>query len=169
VKLKQIQIDDLKREIDYTLSSRIEERIQKEKQTWDQEQNYLIRRELGKLNEEKNKEINKIQGELLEEREKNFKLHERNMQLEKVWPIILLKNVFLSLLDIERKSFSFGFKKDMDELNQEIKITNKEKMNSLNKMKESFHMETDKFKEEILNVSSKKMFCKISMSDAKTC
>lgn len=58
--------------------------MQKEKQAWEQEQNFLIRRELSKLSDDKNKEIAKVQEELIVERDKNIKEREKIIQLEKV-------------------------------------------------------------------------------------
>jgi hypothetical protein len=74
----------MQRDFEYSIGPHIEDRIQKEKQAWEQEQNYLIRRELSKLSDEKNKEIAKVQEELLSERDKNLKDREKMIQLEKV-------------------------------------------------------------------------------------
>ncbi len=62
-----------------------------EKILWEQEQSYLIRKELAKLNEEKCKEIAKIQDELNQEREKNLNERDRAQKLEKVNKTVYIK------------------------------------------------------------------------------
>jgi hypothetical protein len=52
---------------------------------WEQEQSYLIRKELAKLNEEKCREIAKIQEDFNQEREKNLNERDRVQKLEKVY------------------------------------------------------------------------------------
>ena len=51
---------------------------------WEQDQNYVMRRELAKLNEEKTKEIAKIQEDLSNEREKCLLERDKIVRLEKV-------------------------------------------------------------------------------------
>ena len=62
----------------------MDERIRNEKILWEQEQNFLIRRELSKLNEEKSKEISKIQDELNAEKEKSMIERDKCVRLEQV-------------------------------------------------------------------------------------
>ena len=117
-------MESMQRDFEYSIGPLLEDRIQKEKMAWEQEQNYLIRRELSKLSEEKNKEITKIQEDLLSERDKNLKDRERAISLEK----------------------------ELEETKQELKYANKEKNNAITKAKESLRFESEKLKEEILNV-----------------
>lgn len=84
MRAKQIQIENMQRDFEYSIGPLLDERIQKEKNAWEQEQDYLIRRELSKLSDEKNKEITKLQEDLLVERDKNLKDREKMLNIEKV-------------------------------------------------------------------------------------
>ncbi len=53
LKLKQNQFETFQREFELAVGPRVDERIRNEKILWEQEQNFLIIRELSKLNEEK--------------------------------------------------------------------------------------------------------------------
>ena len=77
-------MENMQRDFDYSIGPILDDRIQKEKNAWEQEQDYLIRRELSKLSEEKNKEIAKLQDDLLAERDKNLKDREKMLTIEKV-------------------------------------------------------------------------------------
>ena len=76
--------DELQHQLQYSFGQHLEEQLMKEKQNWEQEQNYLIRRELSKLSEEKNKDLTRLQEEILSERDKNIKERERVLAVEKV-------------------------------------------------------------------------------------
>lgn len=105
------------------MGPRVDERIRNEKILWEQEQNFLIRRELSKLNEEKSKEIHKIQDELNAEKEKAISERDKCLRLEK----------------------------EIEELNQEIKFANKEKTLALSKAKEAMKLEVEKAKIDAYN------------------
>jgi len=123
LRIKQIQCTDLQNELQYSLGPRFEEQILNEKHKWEQEQNFLIRRELSKLSEEKNKEITRIQEELLSERDKNIKERERIIQIEK----------------------------QVEDLKQDLKMANTEKTSAIAKARDSLRVEAEKIKEDILN------------------
>ena len=84
LKIKQTQFETFQREFEAAVGPRVDERIRNEKILWEQEQNFLIRRELSKLNEEKSKEITKIQDELNSEKEKSMVDRDKCLRLEKV-------------------------------------------------------------------------------------
>lgn len=84
VKQKQSQLDSFQREIEFSISSKLDEMIKKEKFQWEQEQNFIIKRELLKVNEERMKDIAKIQEELVIEKEKYIFEKDRANKLEKV-------------------------------------------------------------------------------------
>ena len=102
LRTKQIQFENIQRDFEYSIGPHIEDRIQKEKQAWEQEQNYLIRRELSKLSDEKNKEITKAQEELLSERDKNLKDREKMIQLEKLRNITKTFRFSLFIIKIKK-------------------------------------------------------------------
>lgn len=118
LKLKQNQFETFQREFDQAVGPRVDERIRNEKILWEQEQNFLIRRELSKLNEEKSKEISKIQDELNAEKEKSMIERDKCVRMEK----------------------------EIEEFKQEIKFANKEKTIALTKAKESLRLEAEKIK-----------------------
>lgn len=123
LKIKQSQFETFQREFEQAVGPRVDERIRNEKILWEQEQNFLIRRELSKLNEEKSKEIQKIQEELNTEKEKSLIERDKCVQLEK----------------------------KIEELNQEIKFANKEKTMAVSKAKESLRLESEKIKIDACN------------------
>lgn len=123
LKIKQSQFETFQREFEQAVGPRVDERIRNEKILWEQEQNFLIRRELSKLNEEKSKEIQKIQEELNNEKEKSLIERDKCVQLEK----------------------------QTEELNQEIKFANKEKTMAVSKAKESLRLESEKIKIDACN------------------
>ena len=125
----------------------MEERIKHEKQIWEQDQNYVVRRELAKLNEEKTKEIAKIQEDLNNEREKYLMERDKIVRLEKVSP----------RSDLPVKQNTGGYEyfasfQEIDELNQELKFANKEKTQALTKAKDSLRAEFEKIKQEAQSV-----------------
>jgi hypothetical protein len=74
----------MQREFEQALGPKIDERIRNEKILWEQEQNFLIRKEICKLNEERGKEFLKIQEELNAEREKSLIERDKCLRFEKV-------------------------------------------------------------------------------------
>ncbi|CAF0735884.1 unnamed protein product [Brachionus calyciflorus] len=123
LKSKQAQFDSYQREFELSIGPKFDERIKKEKFQWEQEQNFLIKRELSKVNEEKLREMTRIQDELTAEREKYIQEREKALK----------------------------FEKQIEELNQEVKFANKEKSLAVNKAKESLKAETEKLKNGLLN------------------
>lgn len=84
IKAKQAQFETFQREFEIAIGPKVEERIKHEKMMWEQDQSFLIRKELAKLNDEKCKEIAKIHDELNQEREKYLIERDRSSKLEKV-------------------------------------------------------------------------------------
>ena len=84
LKMKQCQFEQMQREFEQALGPKIEERLRNEKMLWEQEQNFLIRKEICKLNEERGKEILKVQEELNAEKERSMIERDRCLRLEKV-------------------------------------------------------------------------------------
>ena len=75
--MKQLQFEQMQRDFEQSLGPRVDERIRNEKMLWEQEQNFLIRKEICKLNEERGKELGRAQEELSSEKEKFLHEHER--------------------------------------------------------------------------------------------
>jgi len=146
LKLKQNQFETFQREFDQAVGPRVDERIRNEKILWEQEQNFLIRRELSKLNEEKSKEISKIQDELNAEKEKSMIERDKCVRMEKVLKLLVIGNFNFVLIN-------FFFQKEIEEFKQEIKFANKEKTIALTKAKESLRLEAEKIKIDAYNVS----------------
>jgi hypothetical protein len=146
LKLKQNQFETFQREFDQAVGPRVDERIRNEKILWEQEQNFLIRRELSKLNEEKSKEISKIQDELNAEKEKSMIERDKCVRMEKVPKLLVIGNFNFVLIN-------FFFQKEIEEFKQEIKFANKEKTIALTKAKESLRLEAEKIKIDAYNVS----------------
>jgi len=146
LKLKQNQFETFQREFEQAVGPRVDERIRNEKILWEQEQNFLIRRELSKLNEEKSKEISKIQDELNAEKEKSMIERDKCVRMEKVPKLLVIGNFNFVLIN-------FFFQKEIEEFKQEIKFANKEKTIALTKAKESLRLEAEKIKIDAYNVS----------------
>ncbi len=146
LKLKQNQFETFQREFDQAVGPRVDERIRNEKILWEQEQNFLIRRELSKLNEEKSKEISKIQDELNAEKEKSMIERDKCVRMEKVLKLLVIGNFNFVLINC-------FFQKEIEEFKQEIKFANKEKTIALTKAKESLRLEAEKIKIYAYNVS----------------
>jgi len=146
LKLKQNQFETFQREFEQAVGPRVDERIRNEKILWEQEQNFLIRRELSKLNEEKSKEISKIQDELNAEKEKSMIERDKCVRMEKVLKLLVIGNFNFVLIN-------FFFQKEIEEFKQEIKFANKEKTIALTKAKESLRLEAEKIKIDAYNVS----------------
>ncbi len=81
--MKQYQFEQMQRDFEQALGPKIEERIRNEKMLWEQEQNYLIRKEISKLNEERGKELLKVQEELSSEKERAMIERDKCLRLEK--------------------------------------------------------------------------------------
>lgn len=91
MRIKQIQFETFQREFEIAIGPKVEERIKYEKQLWEQDQGFLLRREITKANEEKTKEIAKLSEELNNEKEKFQSEREKTSKLEKVNTNNLLK------------------------------------------------------------------------------
>ncbi len=146
LKLKQNQFETFQREFEQAVGPRVDERIRNEKILWEQEQNFLIRRELSKLNEEKSKEISKIQDELNAEKEKSMIERDKCVRMEKVLKLLVIGNFNFVLINC-------FFQKEIEEFKQEIKFAIKEKTIALTKAKESLRLEAEKIKIDAYNVS----------------
>lgn len=120
LKMKQLQFEQMQRDFEQQLGPKIDERIRNEKILWEQEQNFLIRKEICKLNEERGKEIAKIQEELNSEKEKSM---------------------------VERDK-CLRFEKELEEMVHELKIAEKEKSKAVAHAKESFKHEADRIRTE---------------------
>ena len=84
IKFKTSQFELFQRELETALNQKAEERIKNEKILWEQEQNFLIRKEISRINDEKSKEIVSIQEELNSEREKLAFEKNRSLKFEEV-------------------------------------------------------------------------------------
>ena len=98
LRIKQTQFEACQRDYEMSIGPKVDERIKHEKMMWEQEQNYLIRRELNKLNEEKCKEIAKFQDELNVEKEKFLTERDKSKKLEKVRSFLI--KYFKSYFDL---------------------------------------------------------------------
>ncbi len=77
------------------MSLKFEERIKNEKILWEQEQNFLIRKEISRINDDKSKEIFSIQEELNSEREKLAFEKNRCLKFEEVYLFKLCNFIIL--------------------------------------------------------------------------
>ena len=84
LRIKQMQFETFQREFEIAIGPKVEERIKYEKQLWEQEQGFQLRREITKSNEEKAKELAKLNEELNNEKEKCQSEREKTSKLEKV-------------------------------------------------------------------------------------
>ncbi len=91
IKFKSTQFELYQRELETAMNQKVDERIKNEKCLWEQEQSYLIRKEMSKLSEEKSKELAALLEELDSEREKLTCEKNRSVKLEQVLAASLLK------------------------------------------------------------------------------
>lgn len=113
-----MQFEQIQRDFELALGPKIEERIRNEKMLWEQEQNYLIRKEITKLNEERGKEIQKVQEELNSEKEKAMIERDKCLRLEK----------------------------EIEDQVHELKAADKEKTKAVSLAKEAFNQEAEKIR-----------------------
>ncbi len=118
LKMKQCQFEQMQREFEHALGPKIDERLRNEKMLWEQEQNFMIRKEICKLNEERGKELVKVQDELNAERERSLMERDKCIRLEK----------------------------EIEELTQELKFSNKEKSLAVSKAKDAFKQEAERIR-----------------------
>lgn len=158
--MKQLQFEQMQRDFEQSLGPKIDERIRNEKMLWEQEQNFMIRKEICKLNEERGRELAKVQEDLNSEKEKFIIEHEKSLRLEKEVEILTHE---LSIADKEKsKAVSNaveGFKHEADKIRVDAQLEKSDELNRVKRINKELEDEIQRLKiEQRQNVEKDREF-----------